>query len=419
MSGRQLSGFVVAAVLVRAMDAGATVALVLLCSAAHLSSPLRTAGLLGAGLTAPHALGFLVAPALGRAKDPRVVVAGAAVAFATLLGATGLLLGTVPLPWVVLLVLVAGALGPLLTGGLSSVVADGRVGRGGVGRGAGEGAGARRRTQAVDALTYGVAGAAAPMVVAVAAAALSPLGGLLALSGAGVAGGLGVLAVPATSKDRAATEPTAPGVRAGASAVWTHRPLRRVALLTWLGAAVVAAAVLAGVSLGEGHGPGRGAWVAGAFGLGNLAGALVLSVVPPRVAPARGMAVLTALLVPALLAVVLSGQHFAGVLAAYGLLGLLVAPQTVLSLAARGELAPPAVRGSVFVTVAGTKVACSSAGTAVAGAVVGAGPQRLLAGAAAVVAVGVPLVCGLSRRTRREPRGAVRRARPSARTPHG
>ena len=39
-----------------------------------------------------------------------------------------------------------------------------------------------------------------------------------------------------------------------------------------LAAAVVAAAVLAGVGLGEGQAAGRGAWVAGAFGLGNLAG---------------------------------------------------------------------------------------------------------------------------------------------------
>ncbi|GAA4728148.1 MFS transporter [Pedococcus ginsenosidimutans] len=406
MHRRQVSGFVVAAVLVRSMDAGATVALVLLCSAAHLASPLRTAGLLGAALTAPHALGFLVAPVLDRAREPRVVVAVAAVVFAVLLGGAGLLLGTVSLLLVVLLVLAAGALGPLLTGGLSSVVASSR------------GAGGPRRIQAVDALTYGVAGAAAPLLVATASGALSALGGLLALSAAGVVGGLGVLGLPGAGPGPA-TAGRGPGVRAGLLAVWRRRPLRRVALLTWLAAGVVAAAVLAGVSLGESHGTGCGAWVAGAFGLGNLTGALLLSIVPPRVRPERGMAVLTALLAPALLMVVVCAGLFAGLLATYVLLGLLVAPQTVLSLAAREELAPREVRGSVFVTVAGTKVAFSSAGTAVAGAVVAAGAHRLLAGAAVLVSVGVPLVWGLSRQPRPVPRAEVASGRPSVRRPLG
>ncbi len=406
MEGRRVPVFVVAAVLVRSMDAGATVAMVLLCSAAHLPSPLRTAGVLGAALTAPHALGFLIAPVLDRARDPRVVVAGAAVAFAVLLGTAGVLLGGAALPVVVLLVLAAGTTGPLLTGGLSSIITR-------------SSAGARtRRLQAVDAMTYGVSGAVAPILVAFAASLLRPLGGLLALSVAGVVGGLGILGLP-TARGRGAAPgspgPGVVGVRAGLAAVWQHRALRRVALLTWLAAAVVAAAVLGGIGLGEAHGAGRGGWVAGAFGIGNLVGALVLSVVPPSVQPERGMVVLTGLLVPALLFAVASGAVFPALLAAYAVLGLVVAPQTVLSLAARGEYAPAAARSSVFVTVAGTKVACSSAGTAVAGTVIGMGADRLLVGAAGVVAVGVPLVCGLSRSQSRGGPAVARRGRRSAR----
>ena len=71
-------------------------------------------------------------------------------------------------------------------------------------------------------------------------------------------------------------------------------------------------------------------------------------------------------------------------MATYAVLGLVVAPQTVLSLAARGEYSPPNARGSVFVTVAGTKVAFSSAGTALAGLAAGWGARWTLTAGAGI-----------------------------------
>ena len=90
----------------------------------HVVAPLRTAGLLGAALTAPHVLGFLSAPLLDRARDPRRVVGGASAAFAILLAAPrhGLATGAAH-RWPSCLL--AGAAGPMLTGGLSSLVDGG------------------------------------------------------------------------------------------------------------------------------------------------------------------------------------------------------------------------------------------------------------------------------------------------------
>lgn len=405
MPARTMTTYMAAAVPVRAMDAGATVGVVLLCSATPMSSPLRTAGLLGASLTAPHVLGFLTAPLLGRARDPRRVVGAASVVFATMLAAATIGLGTAPLGVVFLLCLGAGAAGPLLTGGLSSLVDGSR------------GDEQTRRNRALDALTYGLAGAAAPALVSVLATLVSPRAALLTLCGLGITGAGLVVHIPSTQPElgeqagtrhsRAAADhscqhlagATPPGLRSGLLAIWRDRRLRQVALLTWLGAFVVAAALLAGMSLGERDATGHGGWIAAAFGAGGLVGGLLLAARPLRADPARGMLVWVCLLVPVLIAGAALAASFPLLLAIFTTLGLVVAPQTVLSLAARGEYAPAGTRGTVFVTVAGTKVAFSSAGTAAAGLTAGMPPTQVLAslGAVTIGAVTMATFAGRSR----------------------
>jgi hypothetical protein len=396
-----MATYMAAAVLVRAMDAGATVGIVLLCSGSSMPSPLRTAGLLGAALTAPHVLGFLTAPLLDRARDPRRVVGAASVVFATLLAAATTGLATAPLPLVFVLCLGAGSAGPLLTGGLSSLVEGGRADE------------RTRRNRALDALTYGVAGAAAPALVAVIATLASPRGALLTLCGLGFVGAGLVTRLPITGPEqpvhagagrpraragsaRRPADTAASGLRPGLLTIWRDPGLRQVALLTWWGAFVVAAALLAGMSMGERDAAGHGGWIAAAFGVGGLAGGLLLAARPLRTDPARGMLTWVWLLVPVLGAGAALGPSFPVLLAVFTILGLVVAPQTVLSLAARGEYAPAATRGTVFVAVAGTKVAFSSAGTAAAGLAAGLPPTRLLAalGAATVGAVTVATLAG-------------------------
>ena len=402
MVSRTMTTYMAAAVLVRAMDAGATVGVVLLCSASQMSSPVRTAGLLGAALTAPHVLGFVTAPLLDRARDPRRVVGAASATFATLLAAATAAVATAPLPIAFGLCLGAGAAGPMLTGGLSSLVDGGR---------ADEGA---RRSRALDALTYGLAGAAAPALVAVLATQVSPRGALLALCCLGVIGAILVVHLPFTpsrdeqperTRDSSSSavkgqqppaRTTLPGLRFALFAIWRDPRLSQVAILTWLGAFVVSAALLAGMSMGERNATGHGGWIATAFGLGGLAGALLLAVRPLRMNAARGMLMWVSLLVPVLVAGAVLGTSFPLLLSMFATLGLVVAPQTVLSLAARGEYAPAGTRSTVFVTVAGTKVAFSSAGTAAAGLAEALPPTQVLAalGAVTVGALTVATLAG-------------------------
>jgi len=158
---------------------------------------------------------------------------------------------------------------------------------------------------------------------------------------------------------------------------------------------VVAAALLAGMALGERVATGCGGWVAAAFGAGGLVGGGFLTARPLRTEPARGMLVWVALVVPVLGVGAVASNSFPLLLGTFAALGLVVAPQTVLSLAARGEYAPASARGTVFVTVAGTKVAFSSAGTAVAGLSAGLPQSHLLAGLG-FVAVGAVAVAALA-----------------------
>jgi hypothetical protein len=211
-------------------------------------------------LTVPHFGGPWIGRVVDRARDVRRPPAIGCAVYATALAlAVGLLDRGWPWPAGAAL-LVAGLCGPLLTGGLSSVAANGGVEPG--------------RARGVDVITYGVAGSAGPAVVAGLAAATTPTWGLVAVAA------LALLAAPLV---RCLPEPTPaprrpPTQQAGVSAgalLLTSRPLRRVTVTTLAaaatGGALGVAAVLLAVDL-TGRG-GDGAWLVGALGIGNLAGA--------------------------------------------------------------------------------------------------------------------------------------------------
>src|SRR5215210_1135436 len=105
--GRRLLGYASAALLVRLADEGARVGLVLL-GVERLESA-AVGGLLVAVLLVPH---VVAAPMVGlladRARRPQLVVAAAAIAFGLAIGSTGAVLGSVPLPLVVIVLVVGG-----------------------------------------------------------------------------------------------------------------------------------------------------------------------------------------------------------------------------------------------------------------------------------------------------------------------
>ena len=376
-----LGRYVVAATLARTGDAGAGVGIVLLVVGRSGVRGAATGGLLMAALTAPHLLGQWTGRLVDRAADARRPLAVACALYGIALALAVLLLSRGwTWPAAGLLVL-AGACGPLLTGGLSSLV-------GGLGA-------ATARGHGVDAATYGLAGSAGPAVVATLAALTSPAAGLWTVSGLVVVAAVLVRLAPRPLRTEPPGQPAAreprPTSGAGSGAILlTCRPLRRVTVTTlttaMAGGGMGVLAVLLAVEL-TGHGN-LGAWLMTAAGLGTLAGSLVVVARPLRGDPVPLSLALAATLGVATLAIAAApGYPFA--VAAFALVGFLTAPWVTATLAARERYAPPGRRAQVFVALAGWKVAASSAGGALAGIASGLGARPVLALGAAVTLLGV------------------------------
>ena len=427
-----------AATVARTADAGAAVGVVLL--AAGGAGGVRLGGFLAAALTAPHLLGGRIGRLVDRARDPRRPLAAGCVGYAAALAtATGALRLGLPAVGGGALV-VAGACGPLLTGGFSSLT-------GGLG-------GCPERARGIDTLTYGVSGVVGPAAVAGLAALTSPAASLFLLAGATLVAAVGTRWLPPVRVSTAAPVPggrsgptrsTAPvsavasaaggrggpprsasrvsevasaaggrgrpmrsasgrssrsSVRAsggGRAVLLTVRPLRRVTVTTVVSAAVggmlaVLAVVLAAAVTGR---PADGAWLLGAMGLGNLVGSAALAVRPLTAEPVRATLVLTAALGVAYLLVALA-SGYALLLGAFAVVGVLTAPWITASLATRERHAPPGRRAEVFAGMAGWKMAAASAGTALAG-LLAVAPARTVVAVAAAVVLGSALAMALDR----------------------
>jgi len=427
-----------AATVARTADAGSGVGVVLLTAAG--GNGLRLGGLLAAALTAPHLFGARIGRLVDRARDPRRPLAAGCVGYAlALAAATGALRLGLPVVAGGALV-VAGACGPLLTGGFSALT-------GGLG-------GSPERARGLDTLTYGVSGVAGPAAVAGLATLTSPTSSLLTLAGATVVAAAGTRWLPPVRVSPAATVPggrsgptrsaasvsevapatggcdgptrsaasvskgapatggcggptrSASRVAAAASArasvggravLLTVRPLRRVTVTTVVTAAVggmlaVFAVVLAASVTGR---PADGAWLLGAMGLGNLAGSAALAVRPLTAEPVRASLLVTAALGAGYLLVALA-SGYALLLAAFAVVGVLTAPWVTASLATRERHAPPGRRGEVFAGMAGWKMAAASGGTALAG-LLAAAPARTVVAVAAALVLGSALAMALDR----------------------
>ncbi|MEV4053514.1 MFS transporter [Amycolatopsis sp. NPDC049688] len=417
MSG--LARYLTAAVLVRGADSGATVGLLLLAADRH--QPAAVGGLLVAALNAPHLAGPWLAARLDRAADRRRLLAAAYVGYGVALAAGAWALGRLPTAVPIAAVALAGACGPLLTGGLSSVLGDLRPGRDalvlgpGGGRGTAAASGATsaccgtgalataprspapsrststpadtttdRRRRGWDALTYGVGNTAGPAAAASLTALSSPLHAVLVLAGGALAGGLLVLTLPLAGR---ATTAAAVSLRAGLGVLLRRPPLRRVTLLTLLGAVELGALPVIAVRFGaELHGSAAaGAALTVSYGAGSLLGSALVTVWPLKGEPETlATRLFAAMAVATALCALAPGYALAG----FGVLGLLNATSFTATLAARGAYAPAGAQAQVFVTSAGLKVAMAAAGAALAGAVGERGPVLLL-GAAATTGLAV------------------------------
>ncbi|HEX5905825.1 MAG TPA: MFS transporter [Propionibacteriaceae bacterium] len=149
-----LRRYLAAAIVIRLADEGARVALVL--HALERTDSATIGGLLVAALLIPQ---VVAAPAIGlltdRARQPRWVLTASTLGFAVSLAGVALMLGRLPLPLVVAVLLLGGCCGPSLTGGLTSqlstLVPESSL----------------PRAFGADSLTYNLSGIAGPAVAAI------------------------------------------------------------------------------------------------------------------------------------------------------------------------------------------------------------------------------------------------------------
>jgi predicted MFS family arabinose efflux permease len=247
-----LGRYLGAAVVIRAVNDGASVGLALLA----LSVRPAVAGALVAALVAPHLLGPWLSRTLSW-TDSRYVLAGSFVLYGAAVATAALVMDDAPTALTVLFVLLAGCAGPMLAGGLTSRLPRGET----------------PRSRSLDSATWGLATTAGPGLAAVTNLLVGPVAAVLLMAlGALVAAGLVLTLPPATdSPERAA------GIRECLAHAVRVKPLRTMLLaigLTGLGlGALPVAAPLLSTDLG--HPAGSGGLLITAYGFTSLIGSLV------------------------------------------------------------------------------------------------------------------------------------------------
>ena len=367
---RPLLRYLLAAVLARGADAGAAIGLLLHCLGLgdQIAQPVLTGSVLAAAIAAPHLVGPVLARRMDAARDSRRVLAAAMAAYGVFLAAGALLLGRAPLALVIILVALAGASGPLITGGLSSHLVSV----------VGPGESARRRGEGWDAVSYGVSGSLGPALVALIAAGSTALLALLTLAGSALIAAVVTLALPrASAAEHEDVEPMR--TRAVLAMLATRGPLRRVTYATMVTSLTLGGLGVLAVQLSPQLevAPTAGATLMATFGVGNLVASLIVTAWPLRGEPEVSTTWAVAVIGLCLAACALASE-FPVALVGFFLVGAAQAPFVTATLAARAVYSPPGARAQVFVSVAALKVAAGSAGAPIVGALAFLDPRVLL-----------------------------------------
>ncbi|MER5873307.1 MFS transporter [Streptomyces sp. NPDC002044] len=358
---------------------------------------------------APHVLAAPLAGALAaRTGRPRLFYPGTLAGFTAAVGALAVLLGRVPMPAVIAVAVLGGTCGPMVTGGLSSLVA-GLVPAGT----------ARDRAYSWDASTYNAAAVTAPAAVSVVVAlgSAAPAMAVLAVSGAVAAALAATLPYEAPGPGPLHRSPRA-GLGAGLAALWRVRELRAVTSATTLAfvgiGSLTTTSVLLATDLGS---PGAGGVLMTAFALGALGGSLTLgrltSVEPGRLVrwslAATGAALAAAAFTPSV----------AVTAALFAVAGVCDGPVLTATLRIRSEYAPDGARTQVFTLGAGLKLTAASAGAALVGFAADAPAWALMTGIAGFQLAAALLHVLASARRPAPPAAATRPSAGSATAPAG
>lgn len=346
------------------------------------------AGVTAAALALP---GLVTGPVLGalldRARRPLRVIAVEQVIGAAGLALLAVLVGHVPAATTLLLAGATGALQPLSTGGMTSVLT-----------GADEDF--LPWATSVEAASFGTASVVGPLLAAVLAGLEGAALAVLVQSALKLAA-MGITLTAPGVRPAPAAPRALPSIRATVAAGFRHfanaGPLAAITVsgamvMAGRGLFTVAFPLLAVESLG--HGQDFAGFLWGAFAAGSAIGAIALAPWSRRW-PSRWVAVSGGALAGLALVPVPSFDSPAGPLALLALAGALYGPSLAATFDVRVRFTPRPFLGQVFTTAASVKNGSFAIGAAVSGAVVasvGAGDTILIAaglhlGASAVGAV--------------------------------
>ena len=368
------STYFATAVMARLANEGLRLALIL--AAAATPAGLKLGGLLVAAFLIPS---VVAAPFVGRladiSKNPNRLYALAFAFNGVVIALCGLLLNTLHPAIILVMAAIGGSVGPLMQGGLSSLV------------GAIVPKPLMPKAYALDVVSYNVSAILAPAIVAAVASLISPLASLIFLSILMMCAAANVLRLKIKRNDDRALI-AAPSPAEGFRAIARIIPLRSTVVATSMsnigvGIIPIAATMLAmerfSVNVGV---------MLSTMAIGSLIGSLLYAArpfgadEPHRLVPFISIA--TA--VPIAIIAISSSTVLALVLFAFA--GALGGPQGSAQLSVRDRFSPSNVRTQVFTLSTSLKTTSAAVGAALAGIISGASPTMLLLIAVSANAVG-------------------------------
>jgi MFS family permease len=364
------------AVMARLANEGLRLALIL--AAADTPAGLKLGGLLVAAFLIPS---VVAAPFVGRLADissnPKRLYALAFAFNGIVIALCGLLLNAVHPAVVLIIAAIGGTVGPLMQGGLSSLV------------GAIVPKPLLPKGYALDVVSYNVSAILAPAIVAVVASVVSPLASLLLLSVLMFCASVNVLRLGIKRNDDRALI-AAPSPAEGFRAIARIVPLRSTVTATSLSAIGVGILPIAATKLAMDTFSVNAGVMLSTMAIGALIGSLAYAMRPfVTDEPHRLVPVIT-LVTAAPIAILAMTSSTIIALALLAFAGALGGPSGTAQFSVRDRFSPSNVRTQVFTLSTSIKTTFAATGAALAGVISGASPALLL-----LIAVSANVLGGL------------------------
>lgn len=365
------------AVMARLANEGLRLALILF--AATTPAGLKLGGLLVAAFLIPS---IAAAPFVGRMADmsnkPTHLYSAAFAFHGVMILLCGLSIGHVPTLITLLIAVAGGSVGPLLMGGLSSLV------------GTIVPAALLPRAYAMDVVTYNVSAILAPAVVAAIAGFFTPFVSLVLLAALMMLASANVLRLTIqNNQDRAVI--AVPSPIDGFKALASIPPLRSTVVATSLASISVGILPVAATMLAEDTFSVNAGILLSTMAVGALIGSLSYASRPFGTERPHVMLPWVTLVTSIPLALLIGVQSTVIGLCLFMLGGILSGPQGTAQFSVRDRFSPKNVRTQVFTLSTSLKTTFSAIGAALAGFLSGASPQVLLAIASACTVTGAVL----------------------------